>query len=275
VGENRIGRDSATCQILLSQPSISRTHAVIEADAGGAVIFDPGSSNGSKIYGVRMKPNIRYNLREGAKLILGEVQLMWREVHSESGAEGAEDEDSLSNCSDLSESLFDGAEDGENRPPNFVPETPAGAAAEARVKRLAGIEKSDLTFLPESQSSPLPGSSIRSVCGSFKVPDSPSSGLDTSSFLAPSQPALLPKARPLLGTAGTGTAASSNQPDDSEAAEDNVSVVVESDEEEEEGPELLEKHSLRSDGDVSKEETALRDSTVMVTPEKPATRHDS
>jgi len=142
------------------------------------------------------------------------------------------------------------------------------------VKRLAGIEKSDLTFLPESQSSPLPGSSIRSVCGSFKVPDSPSSGLDTSSFLAPSQPALLPKARPLLGTAGTGTAASSNQPDDSEAAED-ISVVEESDEEEEEGPELLEKHSLRSDGDVSKEETALRDSTVMVTPEKPATRHDS
>jgi hypothetical protein len=31
----------------------------VQADSGGAVIFDPGSSNGSKIDGVRMKPNIR------------------------------------------------------------------------------------------------------------------------------------------------------------------------------------------------------------------------
>jgi hypothetical protein len=30
VGENRIGRDSATCHIVLSQPSISRTHAIVE-----------------------------------------------------------------------------------------------------------------------------------------------------------------------------------------------------------------------------------------------------
>jgi hypothetical protein len=30
-----------------------------QADADGAVIFDPGSSNGSKTDGVRMKPNIR------------------------------------------------------------------------------------------------------------------------------------------------------------------------------------------------------------------------
>jgi hypothetical protein len=36
---------------------------VVQADSGGAVIFDPGSSNGSKIDGVRMKPNIRYGYR--------------------------------------------------------------------------------------------------------------------------------------------------------------------------------------------------------------------
>jgi hypothetical protein len=35
----------------------------LQADSGGAVIFDPGSSNGSKIDGVRMKPNIRYGYR--------------------------------------------------------------------------------------------------------------------------------------------------------------------------------------------------------------------
>ena len=56
---------------------------------------------------------------------------MWREEVVEEEGEEEEVGDTLSNCSDLSESLFDGAEDEENRPPNFVPETPV--ASEARV----------------------------------------------------------------------------------------------------------------------------------------------
>jgi hypothetical protein len=108
----------------------------------------------------------------------------------------------------------------------------------------------------------------------LQVPDSPSSGLDTSSFLAPSQPAQVP--RPALGTlssrsAAVGTAAA--------AASDDVSVVAESDsegEEEEEKADLLKKHSICSaDGDESKDDIALSDATVMVSPAKQAARPDS
>ena len=106
------------------------------------------------------------------------------------------------------------------------------------------------------------------------MPDSPSSGLDTSSFLAPSQPAQVP--RPALGTLSSRSAAVTA----AAAASDDVSVVAESDseeeEEDEEKPNLLKQHSMRSsDGDVSKDDTALSDATVMVSPEKQAARPDS
>ncbi len=113
------------------------------------------------------------------------------------------------------------------------------------------------------------------------MPDSPSSGLDTSSFLAPSQPAQVP--RPALGTLSSRSAASAVDAA-APAASDDVSVVAESDsegeeeeEEEEEKVDLLKKHSICSaDGDEeSKDDTALSDPTVMVSPEKQAARPDS
>jgi hypothetical protein len=105
------------------------------------------------------------------------------------------------------------------------------------------------------------------------VPDSPSSGLDTSSFLAPSQPAQVP--RPALGTLSSRSAAAV---DAAAAASDDVSVVAESDseEEEEEKADLLKQHSICSaDGDESKDDTGLPNATVMVSPAKQAARPDS
>ncbi len=103
------------------------------------------------------------------------------------------------------------------------------------------------------------------------MPDSPSSGLDTSSFLAPSQPAQVP--RPALGTLSSRSAAVAAV--DAAPASDDVSVVAESDsegeEEEEEKPNLLEQHSIRSaDGDDES-----KDDTVMVSRAEQATRPDS
>jgi hypothetical protein len=111
----------------------------------------------------------------------------------------------------------------------------------------------------------------------WQVPDSPSSGLDTSSFLAPSQPAQAP--RPALGTLSSRSAASAVDAA-APAASDDVSVVAESEsegeEEEEEKEDLLKKHSMRSsDGDESKDDTALSDATVMVSPAKQAARPNS
>ena len=58
VGDNRIGRDPK-CEIYISNPSLSRTHAVIEAERDGATVHDVKSSNGTKKGGVRLKPNVR------------------------------------------------------------------------------------------------------------------------------------------------------------------------------------------------------------------------
>ena len=60
------------------------------------------------------------------------------------------EEDTLSNCSNLSESLFDGAEDEENQPPNFVPETPAAVLKVSPMyvsPAVVGIVKSKLNAI--------------------------------------------------------------------------------------------------------------------------------
>jgi hypothetical protein len=58
---------------------------------------------------------------------------VWREAEAFAVVNSMEQADeTLSNCSNLSESLFEGSEDEENQPPNFVPETPA-ATSDMRV----------------------------------------------------------------------------------------------------------------------------------------------
>ena len=58
VGDNRIGRDPR-CEVFISNPSLSRTHAVIEADRDGCTVHDVKSSNGTKKGGVRLRANVR------------------------------------------------------------------------------------------------------------------------------------------------------------------------------------------------------------------------
>merc|ERR1719264_1451136 len=81
----------------------------------------------------------------------------------------------------MSDNLLEDEE--ENRPPNFIPETPVVARTVA--PKAKSYPATDLSFVPESQSSPLPGSVLRHLDN--RVAESPASGLDDSSFLAPSQ----------------------------------------------------------------------------------------
>lgn len=68
-----IGRRS-DCSIAIVDRCISRQHAVIEHDLGRDFhIMDIGSSNGTKINHVQLKPLERYNLRDGDLLELGFV----------------------------------------------------------------------------------------------------------------------------------------------------------------------------------------------------------
>ena len=174
-GETKIGRDPL-CKIWIKNPSLSRVHAVIEADQDGVTIHDNKSSNGSKKSGMTLKPQVRYNLENGDKLKLGDLLATFKTVFQD-----AKDESDVE--SNASDTLLEDFDD-ENIPPNFVPETPVPS------KQLIPKSRpslSDLSFIPESQSSPLPTSSVANLKNHFKVPGSPMSDLNESSFIAASQ----------------------------------------------------------------------------------------
>ena len=175
-GETKIGRDPL-CKIWIKNPSLSRVHAVIEADQDGVTIHDNKSSNGTKKGGMSLKPHVRYNLESEDKLKLGDLLVTFRSVTTD-----AKDESDVE--SNASGTLLEDDFDDENIPPNFVPETPVLSKPQI-IKGRPSL--SDLSFIPESQSSPLPTSSMANLKNQFKVPDSPMSDLNESSFIAASQ----------------------------------------------------------------------------------------
>ena len=175
-GETKIGRDPL-CKIWVKNPSLSRVHAVIEADQDGVTIHDNKSSNGTKKGGMNMKPQVRYALEDGDRIKLGDLLATFKAV----SRDAKNDNDVESNASDT---LLDDDFDEENVPPNFVPETPVLSKPLINKGRPS---LSDLSFIPESQSSPLPTSSMANLKNQFKVPESPMSDLNESSFIAASQ----------------------------------------------------------------------------------------
>ena len=52
--EMRVGRDGATCQILLTEPRVSGTHATLKFEAGQLLVRDEGSNNGTYLNGQRI-----------------------------------------------------------------------------------------------------------------------------------------------------------------------------------------------------------------------------
>lgn len=70
-GTSRIGR-SEECEVVLLDPSVSRTHAVVEIRRGAAVVRDAGSTNGTFVNGRRIE---REALRDGDELRLGNTRL--------------------------------------------------------------------------------------------------------------------------------------------------------------------------------------------------------
>jgi Protein of unknown function (DUF3662)/FHA domain len=70
-----IGR-LADCGIVLSDPNISRRHAEVrkDTDAGGHMIVDLGSTNGTKVNGTLVK---QHRLRDGDEITLGATRLRY------------------------------------------------------------------------------------------------------------------------------------------------------------------------------------------------------
>lgn len=70
-GTSRVGR-SETSEIVLNDPSVSRTHAVIELSGGQARLRDLGSTNGSFLNGRRVETE---PLRDGDELRFGNTRM--------------------------------------------------------------------------------------------------------------------------------------------------------------------------------------------------------
>ena len=140
-------------------------------------VHDNKSSNGTRKGNMLLKPHVRYDLQHGDSLRFGDItasfKLTTNDVH-----------DNVSDLSNNSDSLLD--DENENVPPNFVPETPAAVTRVAMAKGRPSL--SDMSFVPESQSSPLPTSAnIVKNNFPFKIPESPMSDLNESSFIGASQ----------------------------------------------------------------------------------------
>jgi pSer/pThr/pTyr-binding forkhead associated (FHA) protein len=59
-----VGRDPTQCDVVISDPNVSRVHAWVTVKKGDVVVIDRGSTNGTYVNGVKM---------ENAKLKSGDV----------------------------------------------------------------------------------------------------------------------------------------------------------------------------------------------------------
>ena len=71
-----IGRSSANADYVIGVDSISREHARLRVDGDAMTIEDMNSLNGTSLDGVRLKPGEALVVRDGARLTLGDVDLV-------------------------------------------------------------------------------------------------------------------------------------------------------------------------------------------------------
>ncbi len=76
--ELRVGRDTATCQIVLNEPRVSGSHAVIKLEGGQVFVRDENSNNGTSINGGRIPPLVWTPVSPGAALRFGPIEFSVR-----------------------------------------------------------------------------------------------------------------------------------------------------------------------------------------------------
>ena len=76
--EMRVGRDGATCQILLTEPRVSGTHAALKFENGQLSVRDEGSNNGSYLNGQRIPAGMWTPIPPGSALRFGPVEFAVR-----------------------------------------------------------------------------------------------------------------------------------------------------------------------------------------------------
>jgi hypothetical protein len=76
--EMRAGRDGAACQILLSEPRVSGTHATLKFEGGQLWARDENSNNGTSINGARIPGSVWTPVPHGATLKFGPIEFAVR-----------------------------------------------------------------------------------------------------------------------------------------------------------------------------------------------------
>lgn len=90
-GTHLVGR-SQEADVMLRHPSVSRRHAQIVVDGEGVQVEDLGSTNGTRVDGVLLKPGEPVRLTRRARIAFGEVELIVEGLPEPTAetAEGAE-----------------------------------------------------------------------------------------------------------------------------------------------------------------------------------------
>ena len=70
-----VGKASENDIVLADDPTVSHVHAVIERFAASWCITDLGSSNGTWLNGIPLKPHQPVTLRSGDRLVLARLML--------------------------------------------------------------------------------------------------------------------------------------------------------------------------------------------------------
>lgn len=128
-GENSIGREGA--DVLLSNPTVSRRHALITLDDGKCWIEDSGSTNGTFVAGRQLSLGERVELDDGAELKFGSVALTL--ILPSAPAVSSEDEDSELGDPDAFPELEEIADAEEEADEEFASEAVAQPQVVARL----------------------------------------------------------------------------------------------------------------------------------------------
>jgi pSer/pThr/pTyr-binding forkhead associated (FHA) protein len=72
--EMKAGRDGALCQILLSEPRVSGTHASMKIESGQLYVRDDNSNNGTTLNGTRLNPGVWTMIPNGSSLKFGPIE---------------------------------------------------------------------------------------------------------------------------------------------------------------------------------------------------------
>ncbi|KAL0275705.1 UNVERIFIED_CONTAM: hypothetical protein PYX00_003490 [Menopon gallinae] len=81
-GDTIVGRDASLCSIVISDNTLSKVHAIIESEgAEDTFIYDVGSTNGTKMGRMVLKPHCRYKLNDNDTIVLGSTSIQFKIVN--------------------------------------------------------------------------------------------------------------------------------------------------------------------------------------------------